>query len=73
MTRQDTRTSPRATAGGRTPELTPLRRRVLEIVAESGGMLGFEVTEVNPLLDAHNGTAEMLTELALSAFGKSIL
>lgn len=40
MTRQDTRTPPRATAGGRTPELTPLRRRVLEIVAESGRPTG---------------------------------
>lgn len=46
---------------------------MMEIVAESGGMLGFEITEVNPLLDRHNGTAEMLTELALSAFGKTIL
>lgn len=46
---------------------------MMEIVAESGGMLGFEIAEVNPLLDRHNGTAEMLAELTVSAFGKTIL
>ncbi len=45
----------------------------MEIVAESGGMIGFELSEVNPLLDQFNRTAEMLTELTLSAFGKTIL
>lgn len=45
----------------------------MEMVAESGKILGFDLVEVNPILDHHNATAEMGTELVLSAFGKSIL
>ena len=45
----------------------------MEMVAESGKILGFDLVEVNPILDQHNATAEMGTELVLSAFGKSIL
>jgi arginase len=46
---------------------------MMEILAEAGGMLGLEIAEVNPLLDENNRTAEMLVELSLSAFGKTIL
>lgn len=46
---------------------------MMEILSEAGGMLGLEFTEVNPLLDHNNHTAEMLVELSLSAFGKTIL
>jgi arginase len=46
---------------------------MMEVIADSGGMLGFEVVEVNPLLDENNRTAEVVVELALSAFGKTIL
>lgn len=46
---------------------------MMEILAEQGGMVGFELTEVNPLLDQYNQTAEMITELTSSAFGKTIL
>jgi arginase len=45
----------------------------MEMVAESGKLLGFDLVEVNPILDAHNTTAEVGSELVLSAFGKRIL
>jgi arginase len=45
----------------------------LEMVAETGRLLGFDLVEVNPILDRHNATAELGCELILSAFGKSIL
>ena len=45
----------------------------MEMVAESGRILGMDLVEVNPILDQHNATAEMGCELILSAFGKSIL
>ena len=32
-----------------------------------------ELVEVNPILDSHNQTAELATELAASALGKKIL
>ncbi|MFD1587596.1 arginase [Halorientalis brevis] len=34
---------------------------------------GFELVEVNPILDQHNQTAELAVELVASAFGKIIL
>jgi arginase len=46
---------------------------VMESVAESGLMTSFDLVEVNPTLDIRNTTAELGTELALSALGKSIL
>jgi len=46
---------------------------VMEMVAESGRMTSFDLVEVNPTLDIRNTTAELGTELALSALGKSIL
>ena len=45
----------------------------MEIIADHGRMLSFEIVEVNPVLDEHNQTAELAVELALSAFGKKIL
>jgi arginase len=45
----------------------------MEMVAETGRLVGFDVVEVNPILDAHNATAELGCELVLSAFGKRIL
>jgi arginase len=45
----------------------------MEMVAESGKLVGFDLVEVNPILDAHNATAELGCELVLSAFGKRIL
>ncbi len=45
----------------------------LEIIAERGGMVSFEIVEVNPLLDQSNITVELACELILSALGKTIL
>lgn len=45
----------------------------LEMVAAHGGMVSFEIVEVNPLLDKSNITVELACELILSAFGKTIL
>ncbi|MBV9572919.1 MAG: arginase [Acidobacteriales bacterium] len=45
----------------------------MEIIAENGGMVSFEIVEVNPVIDEHNRTADLAVELALSAFGKKIL
>jgi len=45
----------------------------MEKVADSGKMLSFELTEVNPVLDTENRTAELGVQLILSAFGKKIL
>jgi arginase len=45
----------------------------MEIIADYGRMLSFEIVEVNPVIDEHNRTANLAVELALSAFGKKIL
>jgi arginase len=45
----------------------------MEIVADHGGMVSFEIVEVNPVIDEHNRTADLAVELACSAFGKKIL
>jgi arginase len=45
----------------------------MEIIADYGRMLSFEIVEVNPVIDEHNRTADLAVELALSAFGKKIL
>jgi len=45
----------------------------MEIIADHGGMVSFELVEVNPVIDEHNRTAALAVELACSAFGKKIL
>jgi arginase len=45
----------------------------MEKVADSGKMLSFELTEVNPVFDISNKTAELGVQLILSAFGKKIM
>jgi arginase len=45
----------------------------MEIIADHGHLLSFEIVEVNPVIDERNRTAELAVELALSAFGKKIL
>jgi arginase len=45
----------------------------MEIIADHGRMLSFEIVEVNPVIDEHNRTAMLAVELAASAFGKKIL
>jgi arginase len=45
----------------------------MEIIADHGRMLSFEIVEVNPVIDERNQTADLAVELSLSAFGKKIL
>lgn len=45
----------------------------MEILADHGGILGFDLVEVNPILDERNRTAELSVQLLCSAFGKKIL
>src|SRR5947199_2020139 len=45
----------------------------MEIIADHGRMVGFEIVEVNPAIDEHNKTEDLAVQLALSAFGKKIL
>jgi arginase len=45
----------------------------MEHAAESGKLLGLELTEINPILDNQNATAKVAVELALSALGKAVL
>ena len=46
---------------------------LMEIVAESGLLTSLDLVEVNPTLDVRNATAQLGTELALSALGMKIL
>jgi arginase len=45
----------------------------MEHAFESGKLLGLEMTEINPILDTRNRTAQLAVELVLSALGKRIL
>ena len=46
---------------------------LMELVADDGRARSFEVTEINPILDDRNKTAEIAVDLFLSGLGKSIL
>ena len=46
---------------------------VMEIVADSGLLTSLDLVEVNPTLDVRNATAQLGTELALSALGMKIM
>jgi arginase len=45
----------------------------MEMCAKSNRILSMDLVEVNPILDQSNKTAELMVELTLSAFGKTIL
>ena len=45
----------------------------MEILHDSGKMLSMDITEVNPVLDVSNQTADLAVGIACSAFGKRIL
>ena len=45
----------------------------MEMVADTGLMIGIDLVEVNPVLDEHNRTANVGTDLLLSALGKRIV
>ena len=46
---------------------------LMEMIAESGLVSSFEVAEVNPILDAHNTSAEFASGVVASCMGKRIL
>ncbi len=46
---------------------------IMEHAADTGKLLGLEITEINPILDTHNATAHAAVDLVLSALGKSVL
>jgi arginase len=46
---------------------------LMEIVADSGRLMSLDLVEINPILDVQNVTAQLGTELVLSALGKKIL
>lgn len=45
----------------------------MEMLADTGKLVGLDLVEVNPVLDERNRTAEIACELILSALGKRIL
>jgi arginase len=45
----------------------------MEMVAETGRLGSMEITELNPIFDERNRTADLAVQLILSALGKSIL
>jgi arginase len=45
----------------------------MEMVADTGRLGSLEITEINPIFDEHNKTADLAVELILSALGKTIL
>ena len=46
---------------------------LMEMVSDSKKALSFEMTEINPILDQRNATAEVAVDLLLSGLGKRIL
>lgn len=68
---------PRAAPGVGTPVAGGLTVReahlIMELIADSGRMVSYELVEVNPVLDQRNSTAELAAGLIASAFGKTIL
>ena len=45
----------------------------MEMIADSGLMVSFEIVEINPVIDVQNNTASLGVELILSGLGKKIL
>jgi arginase len=46
---------------------------VMEMLADSGQLVGLDLVEINPILDVRNQTALLGTELILSAMGMRII
>jgi len=46
---------------------------IMELIADSGRLIGMDVVEVNPILDRENATALLAVELVMSALGKKII
>ena len=45
----------------------------MELLADSGRLVGMDLVEINPVLDRGNRTAELAVELICSALGKRTL
>ena len=45
----------------------------MEMVSDSGKVVGLDIVETNPVLDERNRTAELAVQLAMSAFGHRII
>ncbi|MDB4898199.1 MAG: arginase [Gemmatimonadetes bacterium] len=45
----------------------------MEMIADSGKLVGLDIVETNPVLDERNRTAELAVQLAMSAFGHRII
>jgi arginase len=45
----------------------------MEMVADTGKLIGLDLVETNPVLDERNRTAELAVQLAMSAFGHRII
>jgi arginase len=48
-------------------------RLAMEIIADCGCCGSMDIVEINPILDRHNRTAELASELAATLFGKRII
>jgi arginase len=68
---------PQIAPGTGTPEPGGVSYReahlLLELLADTGQLLGLECVELNPILDHRNSTAELAVELIASALGERIL
>ena len=45
----------------------------MEMIADTGKLVGLDIVETNPILDERNRTAELAVQLAKSAFGHCIV
>jgi arginase len=45
----------------------------MEMVSDTGKLVGLDIVETNPVLDERNRTAELAVQLAMSAFGHRII
>ena len=45
----------------------------MEMLADTGKLVGLDIVETNPVLDERNRTAELAVQLAMSAFGHRII
>ncbi len=67
---------PRHAPGVGTPVPAGLTQReahlICELVAETGKLVGMDLVEVNPILDAQNQTAILAVDFALSALGRRV-
>jgi len=68
---------PRIAPGVGTPVMGGLTYReahlIMELISDTGNLLGCDIVEINPTLDNQNSSAQLGVELIASLFGKRIL